>query len=64
MKNTPIDYTKAIQEYDGRLQEHLQPFDHAIPNTKDGPVDYLAVSKAWEKDLEKRKFAVRDPEEE
>ena len=51
-KDTPVDYLAAI----GQIQQEEQTDKHQIhdpnfiPTCSEEPVDYLAISKAWEKE--------------
>ena len=52
----PIDYLAAIEQLrqEEQSEEHqIHAPDH-IPVCSDEPVDYLAVSKAWEKEQASR----------
>lgn len=51
-QNKPVDYLAAIEQLrqEEKTEEHQIHAPDFIPARSDEPVDYLAASKAWEKE--------------
>ena len=65
MQNTPIDYQSALDAFrkEERAPENQVHSPDDIRPLADKPVDYLAVSRAWEK-MQAGKYTIYTTEQE